>query len=100
MNPHVKCNALYKTTRNFNCYLTAAQAVEFAHHLLGKAQLLFADGQDGSAVQLWNEGPENEKIYFGIVKARKGSRRPKKATPGKANNRRQASTGPAEETSR
>ncbi|HJT77458.1 MAG TPA: hypothetical protein VJ739_09680 [Gemmataceae bacterium] len=74
-NPHVECNALYKRRENFNCYLTASQAIECARHLLEKAQLILDNGIDDAVVQVWNKGEHNEKLYFGLTEARKGRRR-------------------------
>jgi hypothetical protein len=74
-NPHVNCNALYKTRTNFNCYLTAGQAIELAGHLLQKAKLIVDHQIEGAVVQLWNEGERNERIYVGMNQARKGGRR-------------------------
>jgi hypothetical protein len=77
-NPCVRCNALYKTKQNVNCYLTADQAMEFAQHLLDKAQLIMDNGIKDAVVQVWNQGEHNEKRYFGLTTARKGPRRKKK----------------------
>lgn len=79
-NPHVACNALYKTRQNLNCYLTASQAIQLARHLLEKAQILIDEGIDDAVVQVWNQGETNERIYLGLTKARKGPRRQKKAS--------------------
>jgi len=76
-NPSVLCNALYKKEGNLNCYLTAPQAVEFARHLLEKAQIIMENDITDGAVQVWNEGASNERIYFGLIKARIGPRRKK-----------------------
>jgi len=74
-NPSVKCNALYKTKNNFNCYLTASQAIQHARHLLEKAQLILDNQIDDAVIQVWNQGESNERLYLGITKARKGVRR-------------------------
>jgi hypothetical protein len=58
-NPSVACNALYKNADNFNCYLTPAQAMAFAQHLLQKAQLILDEGLEDTAVQVWNKGAAN-----------------------------------------
>lgn len=79
-NPSVKCNAVYKTKNNLNCYLKASQAVEFARHLLAKAQLILDHQLDDAVVHIWNQGENNEKLYFGLTSARKGARRKKKQT--------------------
>lgn len=76
-NPSVKCNAIYKTKHNLNCYLTASQAIEYARHLLEKAQVIMDHKLEDAVVQVWNQGENNEKLYFGLTKARKGSRRKK-----------------------
>jgi hypothetical protein len=76
-NPNVRCNALYKNTRNLNCYLTASEAVQAARCLLEKAQLIFDNGIEDAAVQVWNKGEGNERLYFGLTQARKGGRRRK-----------------------
>ena len=76
-NPAVKCNALYKTKDNINCLLTASQAIEFARHLLQKAQLILDSEIEDAVVHLWNQGEHNEKLFFGLTKARKGPRRKK-----------------------
>jgi hypothetical protein len=78
-NPGVACNALYKTKQNLNCYLTPTQAISLARHLLEKAQLLIDNEVEDAAVQLWNQGEQNEKLYLGLVNARKGPRKKKKA---------------------
>jgi len=77
-NPSVVCNAFYKTKENVNCYLTPGQAIEFARHLLEKAQLMLDHNIEDAVVQVWNQGEHNEKLYFGLTKARKGARRKKK----------------------
>ncbi|MCE5267761.1 MAG: hypothetical protein LLG00_07735 [Planctomycetaceae bacterium] len=74
-NPAVRCNALYKTARTFNCYLTASQAIEFARHLLAKAQLVLDNRIEDAAIQVWNTGQQGETIRLGLAKARKGGRR-------------------------
>lgn len=76
-NPHIQCNAFYKTGKTINCYLTPSQAVEFARHLLSKAQLILDNNIEDSVVQIWNKGEANERLYFGLTKARKGPRRKK-----------------------
>ena len=76
-NPGVECNALYKTKQNLNCYLTPSQAMEFARHLLEKSQLILDNGIEDTVIQVWNQGEANEKVYFGLTKARKGPRRKK-----------------------
>ena len=74
-NPSVSSNALYKPAENFNCYLTASQAVELARHLLQKAQLILDHDLEDAVVHLWNIGPANEKLHLGLNQARKGERR-------------------------
>ncbi len=76
-NPHVEANAVYKKEDNFNCYLTATQAMGLAHNLLMKAQLIIEAGIDDAVVHLWNKGKDNERLYCGLNKARKGRRRKK-----------------------
>jgi hypothetical protein len=76
-NPHVKCNAMYKTRSNFNCYLTPSQAIEHARHLLEKAQLILDNDITDAVVQVWNQGANTETLYFGLTQARKGPRRKK-----------------------
>jgi hypothetical protein len=73
----VECNALYKTKENVNCYLTPSQAMEFARHLLEKAQLNLDYKISDAVVQVWNQGEDNEKLYFGLIEGRKGPRRKK-----------------------
>lgn len=80
-NPVVACNALYKNADNFNCYLTPSQAITLAQHLLQKAQLILDEKLEDTAVQVWNKGADNEKLYCGLVKARKGPRKSSKKTP-------------------
>lgn len=80
-NPHVKCNALYKTRQNVNCLLTATQAIEFAQPLLQKAQLILDDQLEDAVVHVWNQGEQNEKLYVGVTAARKGPRRKKIPRP-------------------
>jgi hypothetical protein len=76
-NPSLQSNALYKTRKSFNCNLTPAQAIEFARHLLGKAQLILDNYIEDAVVQVWNGGEDNESISFGLIEARKGKRRKK-----------------------
>jgi hypothetical protein len=81
-NPVVACNALYRATENFNCYLTAPQAIALARNLLQKAQLILDEGLEDAAVHMWNKGAQNEKLYCGLNHARKGPRRnSKKSKP-------------------
>lgn len=77
-NPNVTCNALYKAEENFNCYLTAPQAIELARNLLQKAQLILDEELTNAAVHLWNVGRDNEKLSCGLNKARIGPRRKSK----------------------
>ena len=74
-NPSVTCNALYKTARNINCYLTPSQAIQLAQHLLGEAQCLLDNDVTDGTVQLWNQGEASEKLHCGLIEARKGPRR-------------------------
>ena len=83
-NPTVKCNRLYKTEKGINCYLTPSEAVQFARHLLAKAQIIMDHQIEGCAVQVWNAGVKNEKLSFGLDVARKGGRRAAKR-PQKSN---------------
>ena len=53
-NPSVKANALYKTRENFNCYLTATQAIRLAEILLIKLRLILDEGIDDAVVHLCN----------------------------------------------
>ena len=76
-NPSVKCNALYKKTENINCLLTPAQAIALARNLLQKAQLILDENLEEAAVHMWNQGKDNEKLYCGLNKLRKGSRKKK-----------------------
>ena len=76
-NPRVQCNALYKTRKNFNCYLTASQAIRLARYLLEKAQLILDNGIEDAVVHAWNKDENNEKLYLGLNEARKGKRREK-----------------------
>lgn len=78
-DPEVICNALYKTADSFNCYLTPAQAIALSRNLLMKAQLILEEGIEDAAVQMWNPDKNNEKVRCGLVKARKGGRRTKRA---------------------
>jgi hypothetical protein len=85
-NPVVACNALYKAEENFNCYLTAAQAITLARNLLQKAQLNLDEKLEDAVVHVWNKGEANEKLYCGLNHARKGPRRgSKKPHAGAAN---------------
>ena len=79
-NPVVACNALYKNADNFNCYLTPTQAITLAQNLLQKAQIILDEGLEDTAVQMWNKGAANEKLYCGLVTARKGPRKGVKKT--------------------
>jgi len=74
-NPHVVCNALYKTGKNINYLLTPSQAIEHAQNILQKAQLILDHDLDDAAVHVWNQGDANEKLYVGLNTARKGPRR-------------------------
>ena len=74
-NPHVKCNALYKTRNNVNCLLTPSQAMKLAQHLLQKAQLIVDHDIEDAAVHLWNQGESSERFNVGLNTARKGGRR-------------------------
>jgi len=74
-NPSVRCNSLGKTRNSFNCYLKPAQAIEFARHLLLKAQLILDEGIEDAVVHVWNVGADKETISFGLTHARKGRRR-------------------------
>lgn len=76
-NPAVTCNALYKTAQNVNCYLTPSQAIQLARHLLQEAQCLLENDVTDGAVQVWNQGEMNERLYCGLIAARKGPRRKK-----------------------
>lgn len=76
-NPSVKCNALGKTAKSFNCYLKPVQAIELARHLLLKAQLILDAGIEDGVVHVWNVGEQNESLSFGLNQARKRSRRKK-----------------------
>jgi hypothetical protein len=78
-NPHVECNALYKTGANVNCYLKPGQAIELARHLLQKAQLILDHLLEDDVVHVWNQGTDNEKLYVGLNTARKGPRRRKRS---------------------
>jgi len=80
-NPVVSCNALYKNADNFNCYLTPSQAIALAQYLLQKARLILDEGLENTAVQMWNKGAANEKLYFGLIQARKGPRKGSKKPP-------------------
>ena len=83
-NPVVVPNALYKAEGSFNCYLTPGQAIALARNLLAKAQLILDEGLEDAAVQLWNKGESNERLYCGLIEARKGPRRTPKRTTEKA----------------
>lgn len=74
-NPSVKCNALYKKSKSFNCYLTATQAIQHAQHLLQKAQLILDHGLEDAVVQVWNSGVNSEILSCGLTERRKGPRR-------------------------
>jgi hypothetical protein len=76
-NPSVKCNALYKKAENINCLLTPTQAIALARNLLQKAQLIIDENLDDAAVHVWNQGKDNEKLYCGLNKLRKGPRKKK-----------------------
>jgi hypothetical protein len=79
-NPHVVCNALYKTQENLNCYLTSTQAIELARNLLQKAQLIIDEKLGDAVVHVWNKGRTNERLYCGLTQARKGPRRGTKSS--------------------
>ena len=79
-NPRVRCNALSKTQKSFNCQLTPDQAADLACYLLQKAQLLRRHGIEDGAVQLWNVDEHSETLSVGLIEARKGPRRKKKST--------------------
>lgn len=74
VNPAVKCNALYKSAKNLNCYLRASEAIQLARNLLEKAQLVLDENLDDAAVQLWSSGPDSERLLCGLTEARKGGR--------------------------
>jgi hypothetical protein len=74
-NPVVACNALYKTEKNVNCYITPSQAIALARNLLQKAQLILDENLKDAVVHLWNQGKENERLYCGLNHARKGPRK-------------------------
>lgn len=74
-NPRVKCNALHKTGKSYNCYLTATEAIEHAQHLLLKAQLILERDIKDAIVHVWNTEAGGEKLFVGLNHARKGSRR-------------------------
>ena len=76
-NPSVRCNALGKTAKSFNCYLKPSQAIEFARHLLQKAQLILDSSTEDAVVHVWNVGEDNESVSFGLNTARKGHRQKK-----------------------
>lgn len=78
-NPSVKCNALSKTDKSLNIQLTPGQAIEFARHLLQKAQLLIDRDVEDGTVQVWCVGVDSEAVSFGLMPARKGPRRKKAA---------------------
>lgn len=80
-NPVVACNALYKNATSFNCYLTPVEAITLAQHLTQKAQLILDEGLVDAAIQLWNKGAASERLYCGLIKARKGPRKGTKKTP-------------------
>lgn len=74
-NPSVKANALYKTRDNFNCYLTATEAMHLAENLLMKARLILDEEIDDAVVHLWNQGQHRETLRCGLNKSRRGPRR-------------------------
>ncbi len=76
-NPSVRCNAIYKTSKSFNCNLTPTQAIEFARYLLQKAQLILDANIEDAVVQVWNAG-NSTTLSFGLTKAVKRHRRKKK----------------------
>jgi hypothetical protein len=84
-NPSVRCNALSKTGKSFNCYLKPAEAIEFARHLLQKAQLILDGHIDDAVVHVWNVGEDSESLSFGLNTARKGKRRKKSRQAGSRN---------------
>lgn len=85
-NPSVTCNALYKNSNNFNCYLTPSQAISLALRLVQRAQLIREENLVDTAVQLWNQGAVNERLSLGLVNARKGPRKKTKKPPTGADN--------------
>lgn len=78
-NPGVTCNALSKTKTSFNCNLTPSQAITLARHLLHKAQVILDESLEDAVVQLWNVGPDSERLSCGLTRVRKGARRKKKS---------------------
>jgi hypothetical protein len=66
---------VYKTAENINVYLTPCEAIQLARNLLMKAQLILDEGITDAAVQIWNQGSDNETLRVGLIKARKGPRR-------------------------
>jgi hypothetical protein len=83
-NPSVRCNALSKTRKSVNVYLKPVQAIEFARHLLQKAQLVLQENIEDAVVQVWNVGEDNESLSIGLTQARKGRRRKKGQGAGSA----------------
>jgi hypothetical protein len=83
-NPSVKCNALSKTGKSFNCYLKPGEAIEFARHLLTKAQLILDNQIEDGVVHVWNVGGDSESVSFGLNTARKVLRRKKHTGPADA----------------
>ena len=59
-NPCIKCNTVYKKDGSFNCYFTPTQAMEFARHILAKAQLILDNGIDDAGVHLWSMCAETQ----------------------------------------
>jgi hypothetical protein len=83
-NPHraagqlpVKCNSLYVKNGNFNCYLTPSQAVQVAHNILEKAQLILDHEIEDTGVRLWVANPKSGRVYFGLTKLTANPRKAK-----------------------
>lgn len=76
-NPGIKCNALSKTAKSFNCQLSSDQAIDLARYLLNTAQLIRQSQIEDAAVQLWCVGENSETLSVGLIELRKGSRRMK-----------------------
>lgn len=91
-NPHIKCDALYKTAKSLNCHLTPTQAIEFARCLLQKAQLILENNIEDANVQVWTAGEHKKSLYFGLTVASKAQQH-KKASHRKKGPRRKKGSG-------
>lgn len=74
-NPGVKCNALSKTPKSFNCNLLPQDAIQLADNLRKLAQVVIDNEIIDAAVQIYNIGESSETLSLGLIKARKGPKK-------------------------